>query len=384
VITFSHPYGEQLYDATYYVRVLPEHVWSAIPRAEWAADTALAHLVGSGPYALESWQRGTGLALVARPRAPANIPRILWRFAADQDAALNLVLSHEADLIETVVNPNQLARATGDSALRVERYPSAVYGFLGFRLDDRPGQPAAAGLRSEKVRQALALAIDRAAVVRNVFGAEAKTPPGPMSAMLWIWDEKIPHTGFDPAEANRLLDGEGWVRAGDGVRHKGGRALALDLLVPATSSARRQLAIAIQEMWRRVGVTASVSAVDFPVFQERLHTGRFDGYIGAWLDDPSPRGLADQWTRAGWPALNYGHYASARFDSLLTRASSLANPEAARAAWHEAIEVLNGDVPAVFLYTPVNAALVNRRVEGVTIDAYSWLHTLPQWKLRSE
>jgi hypothetical protein len=53
-----------------------------------------------------------------------------------------------------------------------------------------------------------------------------------------------------------------------------------------------------------VGVEATVTAVDFPVFQQRLARGRFDSYIGAWLDEPSPRSLADQWTRAGWSALN--------------------------------------------------------------------------------
>ena len=51
-----------------------------------------------------------------------------------------------------------------------------------------------------------------------------------------------------------------------------------------------------------VGADVTVSAVDFPVFQERLGQGRFDSYIGAWLDEPSARGLADQWTRAGWEA----------------------------------------------------------------------------------
>jgi peptide/nickel transport system substrate-binding protein len=50
LVRFTEPSPEQLYDATYHVRVIPAHVWSGIPKASWAADTALAHLVGSGPY----------------------------------------------------------------------------------------------------------------------------------------------------------------------------------------------------------------------------------------------------------------------------------------------------------------------------------------------
>ncbi|MBA3710683.1 MAG: hypothetical protein H0W83_17900, partial [Planctomycetes bacterium] len=60
---FAAPSAEQLYDATYHVRIIPRHVWSAIPRAGWAADTAGAHLIGSGPYRFAGWQRGQALTL---------------------------------------------------------------------------------------------------------------------------------------------------------------------------------------------------------------------------------------------------------------------------------------------------------------------------------
>ena len=117
------------------------------------------------------------------------------------------------------------------------------------------------------------------------------------------------------------------------------------------------------------------------MFQERLGRRRFDSYIGAWLDEPSPRGLVDQWTRAGWDALNYGRYANPVFDSLFSRARALADPAAARAAYREAMDTLNADAPAVFLYTPANAAAVSRRIGNVEIDPYSWLSGIPDWRL---
>ena len=64
-ISLHEPSPEQLYDATYHVRILPRHVWDSIPREQWAADTALAHLVGSGPYRVQDWKRGQFLTLIA-------------------------------------------------------------------------------------------------------------------------------------------------------------------------------------------------------------------------------------------------------------------------------------------------------------------------------
>ena len=186
---------------------------------------------------------------------------------------------------------------------------------------------------------------------------------------------------YDTTASAEALDRTGWKRGSNGFRARGNRSLAVDILFPATSVTRKRLAEAIQESWRGVGVRATITAVDFPVFQQRLAKGAFDSYIGAWLDEPSPRGLADQWTGAGWGALNYGHYSNPRFDTLLARASGQENPQAARPVWREALDTLNGDAPAIFLYAPVNVAAVSKRLQGVVIDPYSWLSTLPDWRI---
>lgn len=385
LVHFTSNYPEQLYDATWLVRVIPRHIWDTIPRSRWTADTALSHLVGSGPYRLAAWRRGESLTLVADSApAPARRPgiaRVVWRFAADPEAALNLVLSHAADLMETVGAPDRVARVRADSAYRIVKYPSAVYGFAGFRLADAAGRPHPV-LGDRRVRQALALATDRGSLARAIVGPDSKAPAGPMSDLLWIADAGITALPFDTARAGALLDTAGWRRGPDGLRRRSGRPLAFDLLVPSTSSVRRQLALALQEAWRRIGATVTVTAVDFPVFQERLGKGRFDAYIGAYLDEPSPRGLAEQWTRAGWGGLNYGRYDDPAVDSLLSRAGKAAVPAQARALYVAALDSMNVDVPAIWLYTPVNAAAAARRIGNLSLDPYEWLSTLPEWTVR--
>ncbi|HEX6105979.1 MAG TPA: peptide ABC transporter substrate-binding protein [Gemmatimonadales bacterium] len=382
IVRFVGPSPEQLYDATYHVRVIPRHVWGEVPRQAWAADTALARLVGSGPYRPVRWVRGQFVELAAAPGyAPAaRIPRVIWQFTADPDAALNLVLSHEADVLETAIGPERASRAAGDTALRVVSYPSAAFGFLGFNLRD--GRAAHPVLGDREIRRALALATDRELLARSVFGPEAKAPPGPMSRLLWIWSDSIPTLPFDPVASGRALDAAGWRAApGDGVRRRGGRPLEIDILVPSTSGARRRLAEELQQMWRAVGARVTVSGVDFPVFLERLGAGRFDAYIGAWLDEPSARALADQWSRSGWEAINYGRYASTRFDSLLAAAAREPEVESARRLYRDAVAQLNADVPAIFLYAPSNLAVVNRRVGDLGIDPFSWTAELRRWRL---
>ena len=382
LIRFAEASAEQLYDATYHVRVIPRHIWSATPPAAWPSDTGVEHLVGSGPYRIAEWKRGEYVRLVAdSSRAdPPAVRQAIWRFATDPDAALNLVLSHEADLLETAGGPERAQRVARDSTLRLVPYASATYGFLGFRIRGGEGNQPHPIFGEGATRRALALAVDRRTLARSTFGRDAKAPPGPMSQLLWIWSDSIATLPFDTMRADRALDEAGWRRPDAGrPRRRGSRPLAFDILVPGTSPARRQLAVMLQAMWRAVGAAVTVTAVDFPVFQERLAHGRFDSYIGAWLDEPSPRGLADQWTRAGWDALNYGHYANPAFDALFARAEQARDVGRARALYREAMDTLNADAPALFLYAPANQAVVSRRLRDVEIDPYSWASGLRHW-----
>ena len=376
LVQFARAYPEQLYDATWHVRVIPAHVWRWQERSTWGSDTAVAHVIGSGPYRMGAWARGQSLTLVADTAGGrrAGVGTLTWRFAADPDAALNLVLSHEADLLEAVGAPERVARVAADSGLRTVSYPAAAYGFLGFNLGGAAmRRPGGGPLADRAVRRALTMAVDRPAIARTVFGEGAKAPPGPMSQLLWVWDDSVATLPSDTAAAAQALDAAGWPRGAGGVRARAGTRLGFDILVPATSLGRRRLAELLQERWRLVGAEVTVTAVDFPVFQERLGKGEFDSYIGAWLDEPSPRGLADQWTAAGIGILNYGRYNNPAFDRLFHEALGAADLLTARRAWRAALDTLNADAPALFLYAPVNVAAVSRRVQGFTIDPYSWL-----------
>ena len=384
LIRFPRFSPEQLYDATWHVRILPQHIWGKHPPASWTSDTAIAHLVGSGPYRVSSWERGTTITLDADPAwqpAPA-IRRLVWRFTTDPDAALNLVLAGEAELLEHAGPPAQSARAAADTLLRVMPYPSAVYGFAAFKFIGAKGKPDPR-FSDRAVRQALTLSVDRATLARAMFGPNAAVPEGPVSRLQWIAGDGVITLPFDTAAASALLDSAGWKRDASGVRRHGGTRLAFGLLVPSTSSSRKLLAEALQESWHRLGAEVSIDAVDFPVFQQRLAEGKFDVYIGAYLDEPSPRGLVDRWTRAGWGALNYGRYANPVIDSLISEALSASALPTARPRWHEVLDSMNADVPAVFLYTPEQSAVVSRRITGVILDPWSWLEGVERWGLES-
>src|SRR5205085_7416987 len=129
--------------------------------------------------------------------------------------------------------------------------------FLAFRMADARGRPHPL-LKNRELRRALAQSVDRATMARALFGEGTRVPPGPMSQLLWIWDPGIRMLTFDSAAARQRV---AQLRAA-------GQLGGIDILVPATSATRRQMALVIQEAWRKIGINATVTTVEFPVFQE--------------------------------------------------------------------------------------------------------------------
>ena len=212
-------------------------------------------------------------------------------------------------------------------------------------------------------RRALALAVDRETLARSAFGREAKAPPGPMSQLLWIWSDSIETLPFDTARANRALDAAGWRAAAPPAR-RDSEAVARWL---STSWCRRPAPFAASSRSRFRHVAGSRGGGDgdgggLPGVSGAAGNGQFDSYLGAWLDEPSPRSLADQWTRAGWTRSTTATTPIPRS----TRCSPGLGGHTTgrrRRFYREAMDTLNADVPALFLYAPVNLAVVSRRME---------------------
>jgi peptide/nickel transport system substrate-binding protein len=393
VFRFQKRYPEMFYDAVYHMRILPAHLLKSIPRDQWRTAAFGRAPVGNGPYRFVRWNAGQSLELAADstfvPGRP-HIRRVIWRFTPNLPVAVTQVAAGDADAIEVLGPPEFVKQAQAAPQLATYPYKGSVYGYLGFNLaapgdSTRPHPLFGDG----RLRRALVMAIDRDQLLTSVFGDLAKVPPGPMSQLSWIWNPETRGLPHDSAGAARLLTRLGWVDSNrDGIRDRDGHPLSFRLLVPTTSGIRRQYARLLQEQFRTMGVDVQLDEVDFSLFLARARAGQFDALLNAWSTDPSPSaGIPQTWTRAGLGRSNYGRYVNPAFDRLVDRTvggGSAGNRAAARRAWRSAIEMLNQDAPAIFLFAPDNVAAVHRRVTGVTIRPDSWLALLRTWRIPAD
>jgi peptide/nickel transport system substrate-binding protein len=378
VFRFRRAYPEQLYDATYHLHILPRHLLDTIPRERLAASAFARDPVGAGPFRFVRWDPGADIEVEAdtgwflgRPK----LDRIVWRALPDVSAAVTALIAGEADAMETIPQRDEIERVLQARNLRLVPYSSPFLAGILFNLR----RPLFA---SRELRRALAMGLDRQTIVRSVFGPYAQVPTSALSQMVWAARDSIRQVPYDTVEAQRLLDTLGWRRGpGQTWRTKAGRRLAFTLLVPTTSRSRQQAAVLVQDQLKRLGVDVQIQPLDFAVFDRRGRAGDFDAQFFSRTLDPSPAELAQFWSGSAVGQDNQGAYASPAFDSLLAAAAAAPTRDAALVRYRAALERLNDDAPAIFIYSPSNNAAISRRFQNVTIRPDSWLATVATWSV---
>ncbi|HYX82595.1 MAG TPA: ABC transporter substrate-binding protein [Gemmatimonadales bacterium] len=387
VFRFRERYPEMFYDAVYHMRILPAHLLRPVPREQWKTAQFGRNPVGDGPYRFVRWQPAQAIELIAdttfflgRP----GIRRLIWRFTPNLQVAVQQVIADEADVREQLVTPENVERARAANQLTIYTYRGNVYTYLAFNFRNPTDTTQPHPLFGDReLRRALAMAVDRASLLKSALGDLGKVPPGPISELLRIWDPEIRQLPYDTALAGRLLNARGWRdHDGDGVRDKEGQPLAFHILVPSTSALRKLYARLLQEQYRAIGVRVEIDELEPSVVQQRLGAGNFDATLQSRSNDPSPgSGLTQTWSRAGFGGSNFGRYSNPEFERVVDRAISAASPDQARALWRGALEMINADAPALFLYSLDNVAAVHKRVDNVQFRADSWAALLRTWRI---
>jgi peptide/nickel transport system substrate-binding protein len=337
--------------------------------------------LGSGPYKLEHWARGKRLELRANPyyfRGKAKIERLIILPVPSATTAFNMLRTGEAD---AYVNADD-SQFTDLSALpgkRTEATPIDGTGALIFNTTQ-------AALRDERVRRAFAQGLDLHTIVgKTLLGSNRTRDPG-RGLFEWAYDPAAyAMPAHDPAAAARLLDAAGWRLGADGLRHKKGATLALDIIVRADKPSALEMATLMQAQQRALGIKISIRrfAVDALVAPDGpLYGGHYDIAIFPFIAgfDPDVR---DQFACHRVPphGFNKARFCDPALDRLMQTAV-LPYARAARIPYYRQIErVLAADLPMVAMYqaTSINTFPANMRNEHSAVNTPFW--NVADWTL---
>jgi peptide/nickel transport system substrate-binding protein len=315
-----------------------------------AADLA-ATPIGSGPYAFERLLPDDRVELrrfeeyFEGPAANAGI--VLAVVPDDTMRGLEL-RKGTIDLVLNDLSPDIVRDLEARGEVRVTRSPGCDYAYMGLNLRD----PI---LRDVRVRQALAHAIDRRAIVDHLRRGLAEPAKGILPPSLWAYEPAAPEFVHDPARAKALLDDAGYRDPdGDGPRAR----LHLTLKTSNAEFVRLQATV-IQQDLRRVGVDVEVRSFEFATFLSDVIRGNFQMCTLQWVGVADPDMLrrvyhSAQVPPAGW---NRGFFSDPEVDALIEQASRTPDRAAQKALYSEAQRRIAAAVPAVSLWHKTNVII---------------------------
>jgi peptide/nickel transport system substrate-binding protein len=389
VVWFRKHTPEQFYDIAYNLVPVPEHVYGSVPVDQMRTSDKTRVLVGSGRFRFVKWEPKVRLELeadTANYRGRAKLDRIIITPVSDPAAGVTQILSGQADFMESFPI-DQVARLDSSKVARGLAFPQLAYTMLGMNVHARKNLKAPHPVLSDiRVRRAIAMGVDRRAMLRNVFGDFGQLAYGPFPKALGAADTTLKLPAYDTTAAKALLDSAGWRPGPDGIRIRNGQKLQFLLETPATSLFRRRYAVLIQEALRKLGAQVDIDVPDNATFMAKTNAADYDLMLTSYGMGPSIADLKQNWTTAaiGAEGLNSLAYSNPKVDALLDTATTTFDAAKAKSAASQAYQTIIDDVPAVFLYDVVQVGSVNRRIETKPVRPDGWWVNLADWSIPAD
>lgn len=323
-------------------------VMGVVPRGAQGPPAALP---GCGPYRLRSFSADDRVELDRFDDyfgGAARTAHLVLKVVPDDTMRGLELRKGTVDVVVNDLTPDVVAQLRRDAALTVTDSPGADFAYLGLNLRD----PVLADVR---VRQALAHAVDRAAIVNHLRRGLGVPAIGILPPASWAFEADVPRFDHDLAKARALLDAAGYPDPdGPGPAPR----LRLTLKVSNAEFSRLQASV-VQAQLADVGIALDVRTHEFATLYADVLQGRFQLFGLQWVGVSDPDMLrrvfhTDQQPPNGF---NRGFFSDPTVDALLDEATRELDDDARRALYARAQRRIAEQVPYVSLWYKTNVVV---------------------------
>lgn len=303
--------------------------------------------VGTGPFVLKSYQKDAVLRYTAHAGYWGGAPKIdgmVFAITPDPDVALQRLKAGECLVGD--IKAESVPQLAGDATLAVVPSLPLQTAYIGPN-NQRPFT------QDRRFREALWLAIDKAALIRGGYGGRATPAASFLPARMWGLDTTLKDR-HDPARARQLVKDSGYD----------GRELQFFVLNDPLSRRRGE---SLQADWARAGVKVALRTMELGEIYKRSGQGEHDLVLLSWYSDNgdpdnflSPN-LACAAVAGGG---NKARWCNAAFDKLLEQARATTDLAKRTVLYQQAQRILYDEVGLIPLVYPETNTVVSKRVTG--------------------
>ncbi|WP_189522225.1 MULTISPECIES: ABC transporter substrate-binding protein [unclassified Mesorhizobium] len=316
---------------------------------------------GTGPWKLKEMRPGRGVTYIKNEKYWGSAPsfdEVVWTFYEDMGAAILAVQSGAADVLSGF-DTRAGAALFKNPKVNVVSLPSSAHEVIHMRTDISP-------FNDSRIRKAVALSIDRPAVVKVLFDNKAEVGnDSPFAHVFPSTDKSVPQRVKDVPAAKALLAEAG---VADGFK--------VDLLTQKSASIP-ELAVLVQDQLREIGITVNIVQMGTDQYYGDLKFGTspfLDSAFG--IDDYSHRSVPNVFLSAQLSSTgvwNAAHFKNAKYDDLMSKYFVATDLETQQKVAGEIERLLLEETPQLGLYFKNSNMVHSLGVTGVQANAMGQL-----------
>ena len=330
--------------------------------------------IGTGPFELDQWVNGEFIRL-KRFESYSQKPRmrvVEFRFYPDDNLRILALKNHRLDILQNNVPPLLVAALQRDPQLGVQSTDGINVTYLGFNLRKGP-------LSKTEVREAIAHAIDRKALISYRMVDMAHMADTLMSPLHWSFEPELTQYEFDPQKARALLDKAGYPDP-DG---RGPRPRFKLTYKTSTKKDRIALARLMAKYLGDIGIEVEVLPYEWATFFHDISQGNFELFSLTWVGLTEPDIYYSLFHSSQLPpeGLNRAGYNNVVIDRLVEEGRKQVDMGKRKEAYGYVQKLLAQELPLLPLWYEDNVAVYQREVKGLRLrpDAsFEWVTEV--WK----
>lgn len=359
-VIYKEPFAPAL--ESWGIGMIPKHVFE---KGDFNTNPANRAPVGTGPFVFKELKTDEKAVLVANPNyfeGRPNIDRVVIRVIPDSSVQFLELRSQTIDSMG--LTPDQyIAYDSFFQNHQKFRYPAFSHTFFGFNLQRDM-------FKDLRVRQALAMALDKREIIDGVLLGYGRSATGPFPPSSWAFDPTVPELPFDPIRAKALLGEVGWRDTdGDGILDKDGKPFSFTVITNQGNKIREQTAIILQAHLARIGIKVDVRVLEWSSFiHDFVDKGNFDAIILGWnLGRDPDQYLIWHSSQKGEGRYNFIGYQNPSADKLWEEGRQTFDQAKRQAIYRKLHRMIAGDLPYIFLYYPDALPTVHKRFQSVIV-----------------
>jgi peptide/nickel transport system substrate-binding protein len=334
-------------------------------------ESQKTHPLGTGPFIFKSYdQVQQVLDLEANQNywdGPSKIPLLRVKAISESNTMQAELQSGRVDIapLATSLSPDAIKGLGQNPGLAVHQFVGSNLNLLTFNTTEAP-------LDNVKVRQALAYAIDRESIIRDLVLNQGAIAHSVLPEASWAYHRPQTYQ-FDPGKAKQLLDEAGFRDPdGDGPQMRWAKPLLFR--ISGSSAAARQYSGVVQNYLKNVGVPVAIETSEFNTMRQQVQNGQFQINYSQWVGgNQDPIFYHDLFATSEMATptkgLNRSRYSNPELDKILDEAANTYDHDRAAPLYAKAQEIIGRDVPVFPLWYQANMVIAKKSVGNIHVNA---------------